>query len=370
MNERVMQFRIGMFVIVAGLVLTMLIVWFGESPVLFRDHRFLVVHYEQAPGVSEGIPVRKNGIRIGEVTAITFDERPGQPDGVLVTLSIESRFKLRSGSVPRIARGLIGDVWIDMLPGLSAEPLLTSRTPAAAMKHVVEGSLTPDPAHALAAATEAFQDVKGTLKAIENAANGLASVTSKADNIDEFIVSFRDMGLKVGKLADNIDTLLADNQQELGPTLRNIRMAAESFNATLDPKTQANLKTSAQQLATASADLNKILADIGPLATDLGSGPTRPATTVVGQTVARASRVVYNLQLLAEALNDGKGRLNTSGTLQRLLIDPELYNNINTLSNSASRVLAIAERALTNFGRFAERIANDPSLISRGALGR
>ena len=30
MNERVMQFRIGMFVIVAGLVLTMLIVWFGE----------------------------------------------------------------------------------------------------------------------------------------------------------------------------------------------------------------------------------------------------------------------------------------------------------------------------------------------------
>ena len=38
MNERVMQFRIGMFVIVAGLVLTMLVVWFGESPQLFRDH--------------------------------------------------------------------------------------------------------------------------------------------------------------------------------------------------------------------------------------------------------------------------------------------------------------------------------------------
>ena len=37
MNERVMQFRIGMFVIVAGLVLTMMIVWFGESPSLFRD---------------------------------------------------------------------------------------------------------------------------------------------------------------------------------------------------------------------------------------------------------------------------------------------------------------------------------------------
>ena len=65
MNERVMQFRIGMFVIVAGLVLTMLLVWFGESPTLFRGHRYVVVHYDEAPGVAEGIPVRKSGIRVG-----------------------------------------------------------------------------------------------------------------------------------------------------------------------------------------------------------------------------------------------------------------------------------------------------------------
>ncbi|HEU5115464.1 MAG TPA: MlaD family protein, partial [Isosphaeraceae bacterium] len=82
MNERVMQFRIGMFVIVAGLVLTMLLVWFGESPSLFQDHRYVVVHYIQAPGVSEGIPVRKSGIRVGEVVAIQFDDRPNMPDGV------------------------------------------------------------------------------------------------------------------------------------------------------------------------------------------------------------------------------------------------------------------------------------------------
>ena len=67
MNERVMQFRIGMFVIVAGLVLAMMLVWFGESPSLFRDHVFVKVRYVDAPGVSEGIPVRKSGIRIGEV---------------------------------------------------------------------------------------------------------------------------------------------------------------------------------------------------------------------------------------------------------------------------------------------------------------
>src|SRR4051812_49729764 len=100
MNERVMQFRIGMFVIVAGLVLTMLIVWFGESPLLLRDHVFVIIHYTEAPGVAEGTPVRKSGIRVGEVSSIIFDNRADQPDGVLVTLSLDRKYKIRAGSVP------------------------------------------------------------------------------------------------------------------------------------------------------------------------------------------------------------------------------------------------------------------------------
>ena len=78
MNERLMQFRIGMFVIVAGLVLTMMIVWFGESPAILRDQVYLKVHYAEAPGVLEGVPVRKSGIRIGEVVRHRV-RRPAQP---------------------------------------------------------------------------------------------------------------------------------------------------------------------------------------------------------------------------------------------------------------------------------------------------
>src|SRR3954452_15807955 len=102
MNERVMQFRIGMFVIVAGLVLTMMIVWFGESPSLFRDRAYVTVHYTEAPGVAEGIPVRKSGIRVGGVAAIKFDDRPSHADGVLVTLALERKYKIRAGWIPRI----------------------------------------------------------------------------------------------------------------------------------------------------------------------------------------------------------------------------------------------------------------------------
>src|SRR4051794_32536491 len=164
MNERVMQFRIGMFVIVAGLVLTMLIVWFGESPSLLRDQVYLKVRYTEAPGVLEGVPVRKSGIRIGEVMAIAFDERPNQPDGVIVTLALERRYRLREGSVPRLTRSLIGDVAIDMQPGTGDGLIPTSKVPVDAP--VIEGDVAPDPSKALAAATKTFEKAGDTLQAI------------------------------------------------------------------------------------------------------------------------------------------------------------------------------------------------------------
>src|SRR5215469_7851804 len=171
MNERVMQFRIGMFVIVAGLVLTMMIIWFGESPSLLRDHVYIKARFTEAPGVAEGTPVRKSGIRIGQVSAIQFDERPDQPEGVIVTLSLEAKYRIRAGATPKVSRSLIGDVAIDMEPGRATGFLVASRDPSSAP--MLDGSVAPDPAKALAAATQAFEKAGNTLTTIDEAFTGL-----------------------------------------------------------------------------------------------------------------------------------------------------------------------------------------------------
>src|SRR5436305_12275167 len=131
MNERMMQFRIGMFVIVAGLVLTMLIVWFEGAPLVLSDRDYLTVHFAEAPGVAEGIPVRKSGIRIGEVVDVRFDQRPNRrDDGVLVTLGIDrSKVRLRAGARPRTPRALIGDATTEMMAGTGPGPSQTHSTP-------------------------------------------------------------------------------------------------------------------------------------------------------------------------------------------------------------------------------------------------
>lgn len=372
MNERVMQFRIGMFVIVAGLVLTMLVVWFGESPALFRDTTYITVHYKEAPGVAEGIPVRKSGIRIGEVASIRFDDRPNQPDGVLVTMALERRYKLRTGSVPRISRALIGDVSIDMLPGTGSGFMVTSDSPVKSMSpsRLIEGTVAPDPSNALAAATQAFEKVGGTLESIDKAAKGIAVVTNKAGDIDQLVAAWKDMGVKVGKFASDADRVIADNEGALRPAITSIREISDKLNTAFDEKTQANVRAVASNAAAGTAKFDRVMSDIEPLARDLGASPGKAPATSLGQTLVRFNRVTYEISLLTRSLADSKGNLKMDSTLAKLFASSELYDNISQMAAAAREVVASARPVVKNFGRFAERIANDPSAISRGALQR
>jgi phospholipid/cholesterol/gamma-HCH transport system substrate-binding protein len=368
MNERVMQFRIGMFVIVAGLVLTMLIIWFGEAPSLFRDNVYVIAHYLEAPGVSEGVPVRKSGIRIGEVTAIAFDQRPNQPDGVLVTLSLERKYKIKAGSVPQITRSLIGDVTIDMLPGEGPGLIPTGAT--AVQAPIIEGSVVPDPSKALAAATQVFEKTGGTLKAIEEAAKGLSKVTKNADHLDEFLATWSESGKKVSVAAQSIDRFIRANEADFQPTVTNLREVSRKLNETLDPQTQAAFKAGIDRFSTASARLDSGLANLAPVLKDLGAPVNLIPTTNFGQAVLRLNRITSDINLLTRALNDGQGNLNANGSLQRFVTRTELYDNLNSMAVSANYAFDRLKPILVSLRKFAETVANDPGALARGALRR
>ncbi len=367
MNERVMQFRIGMFVIVAGLVLIMMIVWFGESPTILRDQVFLRVHYLDAPGIAEGIPVRRSGIKIGEVSAVEFDDRPGQPDGVIVILALERpKAKLKQGSVPKIARALIGDVAIEMTPGSGTEPLAVGDSPAKAP--LIEGDVSPDPAKALAAATQAFERVGGTLTAIEDAAKGIANVTKRAEHIDELIAELTQTGKTIKSVGRRIDDTLKTSAADIGPAIAGLRSGAEKFNSAFDEKTVADLKGAIQRLSTASARLDAGLADLKPVLADLGAPVNVTPVTNLGQTMWRANRITSDLNLLTRLLRDENGNLNANGSIQQLFISPTLHNNINKMVAAATEVVNSFRPVVASLRSFAERLNRDPASLTRGAL--
>jgi phospholipid/cholesterol/gamma-HCH transport system substrate-binding protein len=363
-----MQFRIGMFVIVAGLVLTMLIVWFGESPSLLRDHVYVRVRYSEAPGVAEGIPVRKSGIRVGEVSAIAFDDRPDQPDGVLVTLSLERKYKIKAGSVPRVTRSLIGDASIDLQPGQGSGLLKTSDYPATAP--VIEGEVAPDPAKALAAATQAFEKVGGTLKSIDQAATGIAEVTKNAEKLSTFLSTWNNTGQRIRVAADSIDRIIRENETDFHPAVVNLREVTAKINTALDPPTLDALKSGVKQFALAANKLSNGLDEAGPLFKDLGAPVHSTPKTDFGQTVRRLNMIASDLSLLTQTLRDPGGKLNTDGSLQKFVTRPDLYENMNRMAVSGASAFDGIKPILASFRVFAEKISRDPSAIAKGALSR
>jgi phospholipid/cholesterol/gamma-HCH transport system substrate-binding protein len=368
MNERVMQFRIGMFVIVAGLVLTMLIVWFGESPQLFRDHVYVVVHFQEAPGVAEGIAVRKSGIRVGEVTSIVFDDRPNEPDGVLVTLSLERKYKIKAGSIPQLSRSLIGDVTIDLQPGTGPGLIPTSKTPAGAP--VIEGSVAADPSKALAAATQAFQKAGSTLESIDLAASGIAKMTNNAEKISEFLKTWDETGKKVASAASKIDGFIAANQNDFQPAVSNMRQVAQKLNETLDPDTQAALKSGIDRFSSGVARFDANMASSAALFRDLGSSASVVPSTDFGQVMRRLNVIAGDVGLLTRMLNNGQGGLNPDGSIQKMIMRSELHDNMNRMALTANDAFMSIKPILSSFKVFADKVARDPGSISRGALQR
>jgi phospholipid/cholesterol/gamma-HCH transport system substrate-binding protein len=366
MNERVMQFRIGMFVIVAGLVLAMLIFWFGESPTIFRDRVFLTVHYREAPGVAEGTPVRKSGIRIGEVASIAFDDRPDQPDGVLVTLSLERKYKLRTGTVPRLSRSLIGDVTIDMVPGSGSGLIATSDLPG--HSPVIEGAVAADPSKALEAATLAFEKAGGTLISIDKAASGLAALAQSASNVDEFLATWNGTGKDLAGAAQQLSRFVATNEGEFPPALAHLREVAQKLNQTLDSPTQDALRTGIHRFALASARLDSGLAEAAPFLKDIGQPTSAVPTTDFGQTLRRLNKITSEIGLLTQTLNNGRGALNREGSLQKILVQSELYDNMNRMATTMTDTFVGFRPVLAALKVFADKVARDPAMMTRGAL--
>ena len=82
MDERVLQLRVGIFVLLAIIILLALIylnseVWKGQYTVFLKP--------QTAPGVKTNTPVRKNGVLIGRVRDVqTLD------DAVTIALRIDN----------------------------------------------------------------------------------------------------------------------------------------------------------------------------------------------------------------------------------------------------------------------------------------
>ncbi|OHB68566.1 MAG: hypothetical protein A2V70_18125 [Planctomycetes bacterium RBG_13_63_9] len=352
MDERMMQFRVGVMVFATLLITGILVLLFNEPgqliPAILPGGKYTVhVHFPEAPNVSKDTPVRKNGVLIGRVSNVDLPET----GGVLVSTTIDGNRPLRHNEVFRITDELMGDAVVNVVPGT-------------------------DP-NAPATPIEKGETVKGQYD--PGAAGILQNVDELLSSVNQVSTVLTTTGEKLGGAADKISALLEKHEDEISDTareartaLKNLGQAAESFNEVVgDEPTQKRLRQALAELPDTLAAMTRTIElaeeNLRNLKEFTGSIRTDGKARVekIFNTIDTLEEVMSQMALFSRRLNESEGSLGL------LLRDPQLYNNLNQAAQNVNCLSRQLKPILDDARVFTDKIARHPEQLGvRGAIQR
>lgn len=358
MSDRQLQFRVGLFVLVAFGLIGVMVFQFGELSSLWQKSYQLAVHFESATGVHAGSPVKMSGLTIGEVREVALDEARG---GVGVILDIQERYLLRADAQAILVTSLLGDSIIEFTPGSKAQRLEPGT--------LLEGQMPLDP----------------------------LSIVSRLDSkLTATMASFEQTSAEWRKVGQNINGLVDTNRGNLNDVVERAAIALHEFTITMqeakqtlhstnkvfaDPQTQEHLR---QTLAALPKMANETQQTIALARRTLESAQknfdnlqdvTDPLAKSAGPIMAKLDRSLTNLDSLSTELAAlSKLAAQEDGSLRKLATDPELYRNLNRSAESLSILLANLEPIIRDMHIFTDKVARHPELLGvsgaiRGSSG-
>lgn len=350
MNERVMQFRVGVMVLATAIIAGILIVLFGDLPSLVQATYPLQMKFDNARGVAEGTPVLKNGILVGRVASVSLDEL----GGVNVVAAIDSYVPIYQDESPRIKTTLLGDAEISLIPGRIVPPRVRLGA-----DEVLSGAVSRDP-------FEVFSDLEPKLGA------ALDSLVTASET--------------VGKLADNIDSIMVEDGRRVGQLIDKTEAALDGFSVAMtnvndimgDAEARQNLKDSINALPSVLDDLRNTVSGIGSTIDSADrnlrnlEGITKPLgdqgeamVSRLSGTIGRLDEVLSQVAGFARALNE------SDGTLGRLVKDPGVYEDLAVAATNVKRLTQELRPIVNDVRVFTDKIARHPEQLGvRGALDR
>ncbi len=352
MNERQLQFRVGLFVVVSLAIGAGVIVQFGSLKSYWEKQYALAVHFDVAPGLRTGVPVQLHGISIGLVREVRFDAERG---GVLAVLDIDEQYRLRKDTQAALKRSLLGDTSIEFTAGVSPDPLPPGS--------LLEGAEPLDP---------------------------MRIVQQFDARLSGTMASFEATTREWQKVGGNLNALLDTNRGNIAQVLEKTVHSLDAFAATMaqanealagtnkvlaDPEYQENLRTTLAALPEIAKETQETVAAIRQTVVTMDASlanlkdATDPLAQKSGDIVARLDRSMASFESTMADLNRfSKLLVDEDGSIQRFASDPELYRNLATSAGSMAVVLKSLEPTLRDLRIFADKIARHPELLGVGGM--
>lgn len=364
MNEQRMQFAIGVVALISVIALATILIWFSDFGRLLKERTEYYVVLDNALGAQPGIPVRRAGIRIGQVQKVEYDDKLSK---VGLTIVLEGDNLLREGDEPTLkTEGFLGDTYLDIStrPAMRGKP---DRPPISPGSTLI-GRPLADFSEAFVEATRLAPSANETLQAMQDASNQWAGV-----------------GERVSRIMDQNERRINILMQDTTDAIDRLNSTLQNINNVLDPQTQDNLRDTISNVRDASDDLGPLIESstktidqiatttqkLDEVATNLQK-VTKPLAERSETTIKNLDESVASLNALLADLSAIVRQFRTQdGTIQRLMSDPAIYQNLQDSSAMLADVMSELQPILADLAVFADKIARHPGELGvQGVIQR
>jgi phospholipid/cholesterol/gamma-HCH transport system substrate-binding protein len=384
MEDRRLLVGVGLLVLAATCLGVMLMLYFGSFRSLVQRSYGVTINFPQAPGISVGSAVYKNGVKIGRVRELRL--HPEQ--GVDVAMEIESRFPLRQSEVPRIRTGslITGDAVVEFISA-SDDQLVAAfdgqaGTPADGRIEPEERALAQRPL------TDGAYMNTGVV-----AGDPLEVLVNLEDEVRSALNSVGRAGDAVTQLAADVRTVFGGEKEGFRMLAEQTRGAIDDFRGVMrdlddivgDEQSRQNIKQSIESLPQVLTQTQDTL-----LATRRALESFERVGVEAEQTVKNLSEftaplgargeelldlALRNLTSLDAALSEistfGRQLNRGEGTVGRLMGDDQLYWDLKRLIGNVEGITEQIRPILDDARTFSDKIARDPRQLGvKGALDR
>ncbi len=251
--------------------------------------RYFFVEYKNINGLNEASVVTINGLQVGKVDQITFNQKSDKRGTLLVKMSLNDDFQFSKKSIAKIySAGLMGGQNLAIIPNYEGEMAVSG--------DYLQGDIESDLFSSVGEKLNPIQaKVENVLVHVDSLVTGLNQTLDKEarQSLNNTIIGFESTMKRVNSMLFSMNKLLADNKMNIDETVANTKKITENFSKV-------------------SEDLVK--ADIGA-------------------TIKKLETTVNNVNGLVAGIKNGKG------TVGKLMTDEKLYTNLTNASKEMEELL-------------------------------
>lgn len=367
MSDRGQPFRVGVVVLATMLIGALLVALNANVSLPFgQGQKTVQIQLPSAPGVDENTPVRKNGVLIGRVTRAEFNDA-----GVLLTASISAQGDrpLFTTDLCRVQpSSILGDAVISF-----TTPPLPPGTPREVVAEgaILTGDVVPSPIDVL---VNLQTEVGPAIKSLGQAGDAVTLLSNRLN----VALGEDDGKRRVAQLFDQATVAMNQFSDTMVQMERSMTTLDSLFG---DPELRNQLKGALQDMPGLVGDARKTLQSldgvVGSAQNNLQNleGLTQPLGERGPELAQLITSSAENLEILLSDAGEFVDSLNNSeGTIGKLVKDPELYKNVNTVVCNVNVVLGrindIALRlrpVIEDVRVFTDKVAREPGRIISGA---